>query len=118
MAKKKAVAPSGTVYTQVNDSVYDWLGKTGAEGTIILRNNGNVDGTYWQYMGSSVPSEKRKIQDPEILSKHKQNILDLQKSNSFQTDWEAFKDVLKAIKDEYFSKKKQKGGKLSYLDLF
>lgn len=104
--KKSGKSPSGTYYTQQNDSLYFWDAPRG-KGTIILKDNGGTEGTYTVYKGSS-PDEIRPLTDPTILKKHRQNIEELQKSGDFTTDKERIKDLLKTIKNKV----------VTYFDIF
>lgn len=105
--KKSGKSPSGTYYTQQNDSLYFWDAPRG-RGTIILKDNGETEGTYTVYKGASVPDEVRPLQDQNILKKHRQNIEELQKSDDFVTDKDRLKDLLKVLKNKA----------ASYLDIF
>lgn len=122
MAKKGDLiytSPSGTEYTQVNDSVYDWY-NNGSYGTIEMRpNSGGPTGWYYVSQGSAGPDAKRQF-SPEYLRLHVSNIEQGKKSGSFkpyQGIWADLKDVGRTIWSG-ITGKKSSGGSINYLDIF
>lgn len=89
-----ARSEKGTVYTQRNDSTYDWVndqpGRAGS-GTIHLDpNSGGPWGTYTVNGGSTVPYKEKRLGE-ESLSNHLWNINNLQFEEEKPFTWEEFK---------------------------
>lgn len=89
-----ATSNMGTIYTQVNDSTYDWInhqpGRAGA-GTIHLDpNSGGPWGTYVVNGGSSVADKEKRLSQ-EALDNHLWNINNLQFTPQKPFTFEEFK---------------------------
>lgn len=112
-------SPSGTEYTQVNDSVYDWY-NNGSYGRIELRpNSGGPIGWYYVNRGSAGPDAKKQF-SPEYLSRHLANIEQGKKENGFkpyQGLWADLKDIGRTVISSIIGKKGN-GGSINYLDMF
>ena len=109
MSNKKliATAPSGTTYTQINDSTYDWRGKTNGYGTIHLNPKTGAYGTYVRYEGASIPPTEHRLSE-EYLNKHINNINSLQ--GQFKPE-PGLLDLIKSLVRKVTSK--ENGGNLT-----
>lgn len=117
--QKTYTAASGTKYTQVNDSTYNWQNGA-AEGHIYLRpNSGGPIGDYTQYLGSGVAPEYPKMSQ-DYVERHVDNINSGLNSDQFKVEpsfWENIRNILGKglIKVGKKISTEEDGGKMNYL---
>ena len=117
--QKTYTAASGTKYTQVNDSTYNWQNGA-AEGHIYLRpNSGGPIGDYKQYLGSGVAPEYPKMSQ-DYVERHVDNINSGLNSDQFKVEpsfWENIRNILGKglIKVGKKISTEEDGGKMNYL---
>lgn len=112
-------SPSGTEYTQVNDSVYGWRNQ-GNYGSIEMRpNSGGPIGWYYVNRGSEGSDAKHQF-SPEYLSRHIANIEQGKKENGFKPYQGVLADLRDVGRDiiTWIIGKKESGGSINYLDVF
>lgn len=113
-------APSGTTYTQVNDSTYNWANGS-KSGTVHTNPVSGPYVTYMQYVGAGNVPEEKIIQDNEIKNQHLSNV----KNGTFipeKSTWTQLREVVVPMWNKFINKasqkltiKEQEGGSLNYL---